>query len=85
MLHMAFVYTLLSEFPGAEQLANAHLTRLKAMLANAAKSLYGRYMAVEVRDVARCSVGSRMPVKSLELQSTIHLIRELDIEIEAAI
>lgn len=39
-------------------------------------------MAVEIRDDARCSVGSRMPAKSLELQHTIHLIRELDAEIE---
>lgn len=39
-------------------------------------------MAVEIRDVDRCSIGSRMPAKSLELQHTIRLIQELDAEIE---
>ena len=39
-------------------------------------------MATELRDAARCSVGSVMPAKSLELQHTIRLIRELNTEIE---
>ena len=81
-LHMASVYALLSEFPGAKQVAAAHLTRLKTLLADASRGRYGRDMAVEIRDAARCSVGSRMPAKSLELQHTIRLIRELDAEIE---
>ena len=81
-LHMASVYALLSEFPGAKQIAAAHLTRLKALLMDASRGRYGRDMAAEIRDAARCSVGSKMPAKSLELQHTIRLIRELDAEIE---
>ena len=81
-LHMASVYALLSEFPGAKQIAAVHLTRLKTLLGEASRGRYGRDVAVEIRDAARCSVGSRMPAKSLELQHTIRLIRELDIEIE---
>ncbi len=81
-LHMASVYALLAEFPGAKQIAAAHLTRLKTLLADASHGRYGRDMAVEIRNAARCSVGSRMPAKSLELQHTIRLIRELDAEIE---
>ena len=87
-LHMASVYALLSEFPGAKQIADAHLTRLRSLLENASKGRYGRDMATKIRDAARCSVGSAMPAKSLELQHTIRLIRELDAEIadiEAAI
>ena len=38
-------------------------------------------MAVTIREAARNSIGSRMPAKSLELQHTIRLIRELDAEI----
>ena len=38
-------------------------------------------MALEIRDAARNSIGSWMPAKSLELQHTIRLIRELDVEI----
>ncbi|MEY8573648.1 IS110 family transposase [Oscillospiraceae bacterium 21-37] len=81
-LHMASVYALLSEFPGAKQVAAAHLTRLKTLLADASRGRYGRDMALEIRNAARCSIGSAMPAKSLELQHTIRLIRELDAEIE---
>ena len=81
-LHMASVYALLSEFPGAKQIAAAHLTRLKTLLADSSRGRYGRDVAVEIRDAAKCSIGSRMPAKSLELQHTIRLIRELDAEIE---
>ena len=81
-LHMTSVYALLAEFPGAKQVAAAHLTRLKALLVDASRGRYGKNMAVELRDTARCSIGARMPAKSLELQHTIRLIKELDTEIE---
>ena len=81
-LHLASVYALLSEFPGADQIADAHLTRLKALLHDASKGRYGRDMAVEIREAAKASIGSKMPAKSLELRHTIQLIRELDTEIE---
>ena len=87
-LHMASVYAMLSEFPGARQIANAHLTHLKAVLSDASKGHYDREKAIEIRETARASIGSAMPAKSLELQHTIRLIRELDKEIneiEAAI
>ncbi len=80
-LHLASVYALLEEFPGAKQLAAANLTRLKFLLADASKGRYGRDMAVTIRDAARTSIGSVMPAKSLELRHTIRLIRELDAEI----
>ena len=80
-LHIASVYALLEEFPGAKQIAAAHLTRLKALLETASKGRYKRDMALEIRDAARNSIGSWMPAKSLELQHTIRLIRELDVEI----
>ena len=75
-LHLASVYALLEEFPGAKQIANAHLTRLKTLLQDASKGRYGRDMAVTIRDAARGSVGSVMPAKSLELRHTIHLIHD---------
>ena len=80
-LHMASVYALLEEFPGAKQIAGAHLTRLKALLETASKGRYKRDVALQIREAARNSIGSRMPAKSLELQHTIRLIRELDTEI----
>ena len=66
-LHMASVYALLEEFPGAKQIAAAHLTRLKALLETASKGRYKRDMALEIRDAARNSIGSRMPARSLVL------------------
>ena len=81
-IHQASVYTLLREFPGAHQIASAHLTHLKTVLSDASKGRYDREKAVEIRDAARNSIGARMPAKSLELKHTIQLIRELDAEIE---
>ena len=80
-LHIASVYALLEEFPGAKQIAAAHLTRLKTLLETASKGHYKRDMALEIRDAARNSIGSWMPAKSRELQHTIRIIRELDDEI----
>ena len=81
-LHMASVYAILSEFPGAKQIADAHLTHFKTVLSDASKGRYNREKAIEIREAARCSIASVMPAKSLELQHTIRLIRELDKEIE---
>ena len=81
-LHMVSVYALLDEFPSAQQVANAHLTRLKTLLLEASNGHYKRDMAMEIRETARTSIGSKMPAKSLELRHTIRLIRELDAEIK---
>ena len=81
-LHMASVYAILSEFPSAKQIADSHLTHFKTVLSDASKGRYDREKAVEIREAAKHSIGSAMPAKSLELQHTIRLIRELDKEIE---
>ena len=81
-LHLASVYALLSEYPGAQQIADAHLTRLKTLLSDASRGHYDRDMAIAIRDVAKRSIGSRMPAKSLELRHTIKLIGELSAEID---
>ena len=81
-LHMASVYALLEELPGAHQIAAVHLTHLKTLLHDASKGRYSRDKAIEIREAAKSSIGSRMPAKSLELRHTIRLIRELDAEIE---
>ena len=81
-LHMASVYALLSEFPGASFVASVHLTRLKHLLHNASKGRYGRDMAINIRETAASSVGSVLPAKSLELKHTIHLIEVLTAEID---
>lgn len=80
-LHLASIYALLDAFPGARQIAEANLTRLKTLLVNASRGRFGGDMAVHIRDSARNSIGSQTPAKSLELRHTIRLIRELDKEI----
>ena len=81
-LHMASVYAMLSEFPGAKQVANAHLTRFTNLLSEASKGRYGKETAIAFRNAARTSIGSNMPAKSLELKHTIKLIQELTSEID---
>lgn len=81
-LHMTSVCALLSNFPGAKQIASVHLTRLTNLLHEASKGRYGRDKAIEIRNASRNSIGSTMPAKSLELKHTIRLIGELDVEID---
>lgn len=81
-LHMAPVYRLLSELPGAKQIAGAHLTHLKYLLSVASQGRYGKEKAEQIRMAAKSSIGSCMPAKSLELKHTLRLIEELDQEIK---
>ncbi|SDB67774.1 IS110 family transposase [Butyrivibrio sp. INlla16] len=81
-LHMASVYALLSEMPGASYIASCHLTHLKSVLYTASRGRYGDEVARTIRNAARDSIGSVMPSKSLELKHTIHLIDVLTAEIE---
>ncbi len=81
-LHMASVYALLVEFPGASFIAGAHLTHLKNVLYNASRGRYGRDKAIEIRNAAIDSIGTAMSAKSMELKHTIQLIQVLDEEIK---
>lgn len=69
-------------FPELNIVANAHLTRLSNLLAEASKGHYGKETAITFREAAKTSIGSNMPAKSLELKHTIKLIQELTSEIE---
>ena len=80
-LHIPSVTAMLSEFPGAKQVAHAHLTRLTNLLYEASKGHYNKDTAIAFREAARESIGSVMPAKSLELRHTLKLIHELDIAI----
>ena len=81
-LHIASIYSLLSEYPGAKQVSEVHLTKLTNLLTTTSKGRYGKEKAIQIRDAARVSIGSVMPAKSLELKHTIKLIRELTSEID---
>lgn len=81
-LHMASVYALLTEMPGASFVANAHLIHLINLLSTSSKGRYGRQEALVIRCAARNSIGTVFPAKSLELKHTIALIRVLSDEID---
>ena len=80
-IHAKAVYELLSEFPGAHQVASANLKHLTSLFETASKGHFGRDKANEIREAARRSISSYLPAKSLELRHTIILIRELTAEI----
>jgi len=81
-IHAKAVYELLSEFPGAQQVASANLKHLTLLLETASKGHFGRDKANEIREAARRSISTYLPAKSLELKHTINLIRELSAEID---
>mgnify|MGYP003429101172 CR=1 FL=1 len=81
-LHMATVYALLSEFPSAKNIAEAHLTRLTNLIYSASKGRYNRDKTLLIRNAAKNSIGVFMPAKALELKHTICLIQESTKEID---
>ena len=81
-LHTKSVYALLSEFPGAKQIASCHLTHLIHLFSEASRGRYNRNKVIEIREAARSSIGSVMPAKSLELKHTIHLIEVMTEDID---
>ncbi len=76
------VYALLSEFPTAAAIAGAHLTRLTHLLSENSKGRFGREKAIEVRELARSSIGLNSRATGLELQQIIRLVQQLHLEID---
>lgn len=82
-LHSDAVYALLLEAPDVKQIASMHITRLEHILKVASKGRHDKKKAIEVRDVARKSVGHSIIAKSLELKNTIQFIKMLSENIDA--
>jgi hypothetical protein len=81
-IHIATVYQLLRNYPGASYIANANLEKLSSLLFESSKGRFDYSKAEIIQNAAKKSIGSIMPAKSLELKHTIKLIEELDSEIE---
>jgi len=81
-IHIPSIYALLSEYPSAEAIATAHLTKLTGLLEKSSKGKFSKATAILFRDTARTSIGASMPAKSLELKHTIKLIGTICAEIE---
>ncbi len=80
-LHLTTVYALLSEFPSANAIATANLTKLSNLLVSSSKGRFNKDTAILFRETARKSIGSNMPAKSLELIHTISSISQLTAQI----
>ena len=72
---------MLEEFPGASYVASSHLTRLTNVLSKVSRGRFGRETAITFRDIARKSIGAKIPAKSLELRHTIADVRAIENEI----
>ena len=77
-LHLKAVYALLSEYPSAYQIANAHLTKLTNLLLDNSRGHFSKEFAIKIRETAQSSVGSSMPSTSLELKHTIKRIQDMN-------
>ena len=80
-VHLASIYVLLTEYPSAKDIANAHLTRLTNLLFSASKGRYNRDTAIKIKETAKKSIGLYTTAKALELKHTIKYIRELNADI----
>jgi len=74
-------YALLSEFPTAKSIAEAHLTRLTNILYDNSRGKYSRDKAMEIRELAKNSIGLDSRAMGLELKQAIRLVQNLQIEI----
>lgn len=90
-LHLKYVYAMLSVYPTTHQLANAHLTSLTNLLKQASKGRVGKSRALQIRDLARESIGTVSDSLSFELMHLIEtirfhhqLIQEIDQKIESS-
>jgi transposase len=76
------VYALLLEFPTANDIASARLTRLTNVLLDNSKGKYCKDKATQIRNLAANSIGLDSRATGFELTQTIRLIQNLQSEID---
>lgn len=81
-VHQKSMLILLAECPGANAVAACHLTRLTSLLQKASHGKYSREKALELRELARTSIGTGSAALSFELRQTIQHIRFLQEQID---
>lgn len=72
---MASIYVLLAEFPSANTIAAAHLTRLTNLLEIAFRGHYSRDTAILFREVAKTSIGLKMLANLLNRGRQLNLYK----------
>lgn len=66
---------LLSELPSAKEIAACNLTRLTHLLLNSSNKMFGKDKAIQIRKLARKSIGLNSNSVSFELKQTISIIQ----------
>jgi hypothetical protein len=77
----SMLYTLL-ELPNSKAIGDCHLSHLTSVLSKYSKGKYGKDKAVQLRDVARNSIGSNSPALAFEMQQVIRTVIFLQGEID---
>lgn len=76
------VCQLLLELPNPQAIAHCRIDRLTNILSAASRGRYGREKALQIRQTAANSIGSNSPAMAFELQQTIRLIQNVQIELD---
>lgn len=74
-LHLNYIYTMLDAYPTAHQLASAHLTSLANLIAKASRGRVKKDRAIQIRELARQSIGMESTSLEIELKHLIESIR----------
>jgi len=82
-VHQASSYAMLREYPTAQAVAGCHLTKLTNILSDNSNGHYGKAKAIKIKELALISIGTNSRAMGFELQQTIRLIDNLQVEIDA--
>lgn len=80
-IHQKSSYQLLLAFPNPGSIASCHLTKLTHLLSESSHGRYGRDKALQIRNMAKTSIGLNSPSLAFELQQTILLVQSLQDQI----
>lgn len=80
-IHQKSSYVLLRRYPSAALIAELHLTVLTNILAKSSRNKYSKDKAIEIRDAAKNSIGSKSTAFQLELMQNINLITAFQYEL----
>lgn len=76
------VYKLFLELPSVKDISNCHLTKLSNILHKGSKGKYSKDKALELKELAKNSIGTNSDSLAFELQQTIRMIENLNLEIK---
>lgn len=76
------LYEFLYNFPSAQEIANAHLTKLTNVLIKASRGHFSKEKAIQIKELAKNTIGNSSYALTFELKHTIKLINEYNSSID---